>query len=297
MYVSFGVLSTKGNASPTVQITQVGCDDTVTYLSRSSLLATVFEEPNLPRLIILLTLLMGVAQQPMDAAASAIGAGTSVTSTYVDRDSTRGGPAVQPSVWVDVSMLSTLVSAWASVSLQESRIDHMSIDTRTGTEIGTSWWLGLTTRMSRVTDHMVERTFINEAIEPASESTRLDSVGSYTRMEIGAQLIWFRPPYRPTINLTHDLVQKGGLRAVIAAPYTLRLPWIPPATFIPEIALRIFGKSGDNLRFQHLSFTGLVEKRWRSFTFVPLVSLVIPRNAEVNDWIVWTGLHLGMGVD
>lgn len=242
-------------------------------------------------------LLLATTTKPISAAE--YGTGLNVVSAYVERDSTRSGPSVQPSMWTYLPYAHTLASIWSSIRVESPRVDALTIDTRTGNRIGDRWWLGAISRTTWFNDRVVQgivqydTTGVSAGASPVPVYGPISLPARY-RVEIGWQATWFRPPYRPTYSMTYDLVEKSGLLNVFAIPYTIRLPWIPPATLSPEIAFWSFSSGRNVSRFQHLSLTGLVEHHWRSLVITPIASFVIPRNTTPSEWHYWVGLHLGL---
>jgi hypothetical protein len=242
-------------------------------------------------------LLLATTVKPVLAAE--YGAGLNVVSAYVERDSTRSGPSVQPSMWTYLPIAHTLASVWSSIRAESPRVDAFTFDTRTGGRIGDRWWLGAISRTAWYNDRTVQGIVQYDTTGVSSGASPVPIYGPVRiptryRMEVGWQATWFRPPYRPTFTMTYDLVDRNGLLSAFAIPYTIRLPWIPPATLSPETAFRSFTSGRNVFRFQHLSLTCLIEHHWRSFVITPIASLVIPRNTTPGEWNYWVGLHLGV---
>lgn len=229
------------------------------------------------------------------------GTGLNVVSAYVDRDSTRSGPSVQPSAWAYLPNALTLVSVWSSVRVESPRMDAVTFDTRTGGRVGDRWWLGAVTRTAWFNDRIVQGVVQYDTTGVGSGASPVPIYGPVRiparyRVDVGWQATLFRPPYRPTFTMTYDFADENGLLNIFAIPYTIRLPWIPPATLSPEFAFRSFSSGRNVFHFQHLSITGLIEQRWRALVIMPIASLVIPRNTTPGEWHYWIGIHLGMGL-
>ena len=220
-----------------------------------------------------------VATATCAASGAGWGIGLNVVSSYVARDSSRAGPSVQPSVWLNVPSINTSFSGWSSARLDGGELDDAVVDIRAGSELGTWGWVGLTSHTT---------WGLSTPERPAD-----------TWWEVGGNFTWFTPPYRPTLYLGYDLLQREKPILIMSVPYTIRTDWMPPTTFVPEFALRV----GDSRRwFWHpspeplyFSFSGFMERRWRWLTVVPIVSVVIPSvpsGVEVPGWIFWAGVHI-----
>jgi len=212
-----------------------------------------------------------ITGMPLSVRAQEWGGGLHLVTAHIIRDSRRSGPALQPSAWVDVRPVRTLVSAWSSIRLRNPRIDDLVLDTRTGVPLGSWGWIGGTVHW----DWTLPRS---------------DSLASHS-LEMGALFSWFTPPYRPTLLVSYDLINRDGLLAVISIPYTVRLSWMPPVTFIPEFGIRAGGEY-DPVGLQYMSFTALIERRLGWLTVIPIAG-VVPRGTNIREWLVWGGLHLG----
>jgi hypothetical protein len=199
------------------------------------------------------------------------GVGLDLISAYVIRDSTRGGAALQPSLWVYLPFASSMVSVRSSFSVSEQALDAVVADIWTGSRIGRRGWAGATLRWSRFFD-------------------RGDVLGGRT-VEVGASASWFRPPYRPTVALSADVGSPDPVLTVFSLPYTFRLGWLPPLTVVPEIGVDISLRE-RGLSPRYISASVLMEFRWSRLTLVPVAGL-IPSGTGIGDWIVWGGLHLG----
>jgi len=203
------------------------------------------------------------------------GVGLNAMSRYVDRDTKRAGASVQPSAWVELPAAGTLASAWTSWSVENLRFDEAAVDLRIGRRFADVTWFGVASR-----GRLLRLTRQDSAI-----------------VEFGFHFTWFNPPYRPTAVLAYDLAGGRGWQALISIPYTVRLAFFPPTTFIPEGGFRVQILEDNRFRAPYLSFTALIEKRWGNLAIVPLIS-VIPvaiddENSRYGGWLVWGGLHLG----
>lgn len=223
------------------------------------------------------------AARASDGETSEWGAGANVVTSYVFRDSTRSGPAVQPSAWFELQRLNAVVSAWSSVRLQQPRLDDLVFHARAGRMLGQRSWGAVGARWDWTPSHTTVRT------TPTGPDTQ--RVGR-TSVEVSALASWFRPPYRPTFMLAYDVVERNGLLAVLSIPYSLRIGGLPATTFIPEFGFRIRAQS-NRVSLQYASFTAMMERRWRRFVIVPLASVVPRRGANLRHWILWGGVHLG----
>jgi hypothetical protein len=155
------------------------------------------------------------------------------------------------------------------VRLRNTRLDDLVLDSRTGFPVGSWGWIGGTLHWD----------WSSPTVEGLSQHS----------FEVGSVLTWFAPPYRPTLAASFDLIQRDGLLLVVGIPYTIRLGWLPPTTFLPELALRSGGGYGS-LGIQYLSFSALVERKVRWLTIIPIAS-VVPRGG-LREWLVWGGVHL-----
>lgn len=214
--------------------------------------------------------LLAVISIPCTAHGGKWGVGTTLVSGNVYRETWRSGVALQPSAWTYVERAHTLLNAWSSVRLKHPRLDDIVLDSRTGLPLGSWGWLGGTVHWNW--------------ISPSDQA-----LGRHS-LEVGSVFSWFTPPYRPTFALSYDILRGGGLLMAASIPYTIRLGWIPPATFIPEVGLRSGGEYG-RLGIQYASFTALVERRVGRFVIIPMAS-VVPRG-RVREWLIWGGVHLG----
>jgi hypothetical protein len=155
------------------------------------------------------------------------------------------------------------------VRLSDPRLDDAVLDVRAGVPKGNWGWIGGVAHW--------------DCSIPFSDSLRSQSV------ELGPLLTRFKPPYRPSFSLTYDVVKRNGVLFVASVPYTVRLSWFPPTTFIPEVAIRFAGDN-NGLSAQYFSFTALLERRIRGIAVLPVAG-VVPRGG-VRDWIFWAGLHI-----
>jgi len=209
---------------------------------------------------------------PAHSNAAERGLGLNLVSAYVYRDSARSGPALQPSAWAYIERAHTLFSVWSSVRLRHPRVDDVVVDARTGFALSSWGWLGGTIHWDWST--------------PAVRSTRSHS------LELGTVLTWFTPPYRPTLALAYDAANPEGVLAAVSVPYTVRLQWLYPTTFVPELGLQAGGHRGT-LSVRYFSFAALMERKTRWFTIVPMAGVVPRRGKGFGGWIVWGGAHLG----
>ena len=206
---------------------------------------------------------------PLPSAAFEGGLGVGAFTQYVIKDSSVSGPCIQPSLWAYLPALKTQASAYGSIATRSGSIDDAGFGTRTGVAIGTWAWVGLMSHWSWL---------------------RTDA-GHQGSGEIGAIFTWFTPPYRPTVYLAYDVLQREDALAAIRVPYTIRTGWLPPTTFIPELGVRFDGIRPSP---HYLSFSAMLERTVGWLVIVPVGSVVIPRGEKIGNWIVWGGLHLGV---
>ncbi len=220
------------------------------------------------------TLWLGLLAATLSGAASAMdaGAGLDVVSANVIRDSTRGGPSLQPSLWLHLPSLRSQIGIRSSVEFDGLHPDGIVADITTGTTIGSRAWLGLTARWSR---------FFSG-----------DGHASARSLELGLAGSWFHPPYRPTLAAVVDVLASERVLAVVSVPYTVRLGVLPPLTVVPELGIDVPTGAAD-VSVRYLSLTALVEHNWSWFTFVPVVGIV-PRGERIGDWTIWGGVHCGV---
>jgi hypothetical protein len=208
-----------------------------------------------------------------------VGIGVSAVSARVYRGTKLDGPSAVPSAWVHVSPIGTLISTSASIQRGNPVLSNASIDTRTGTSLGTWGWVGA-------------------VLHGGWERSRTDLLPQEA-FEIGTVLSVFRPPYRPSFYVGYDILNHERPIAVVNIPYTLRTAWLPPATFVPELGLRLHKVKKSGVWFpwgnaDYLSFAVLMERRWRRFTIVPVITAVIRSGTDVREWIIWGGVHIGV---
>ena len=207
------------------------------------------------------------------------GIGVSVITARVYRGARLDGASVTPSAWVHIRPVGTLLSVSTSLRRGEPAVGHADFDARTGTSLGTWGWTGT-------------------VAHGRWERSRTDILPAKS-LEIGAVLSVFHPPYRPSFYFGYDMLNGGRPISVVSAPYTLRTAWLPPATFVPELGIRLRVVERSGIWFpwgnaDYLSFAVLMERRWHRLTIVPVVTAVIRSGADVRDWIVWGGVHVGV---
>lgn len=215
-----------------------------------------------------------VTSMPTPVCGREWGVGVGVVSANVNRDAWRSGSSVQPSIWTYAERTHALLTAWSSVSVGSGNLDDLVLDSRAGLPLGSWGWVGGTIHWNWMS--------------PLEKARRRQS------LEVGTAFSWFAPAYRPTITLAYETVADRGLLAAVSVPYTVRLGWLLPTTFVttivPELAVRSGGRYGD-LGIQYLSFTALMELKVRWLTIIPTAS-VVPKEG-LENWLIWGGVHLG----